>query len=320
VQRNNPPTWSGSAGVIVTVHSPAADRNSTGPVGPFTRSSSARSSLVDARLVNEAPESRSDWPPGSLHRRSIEPGGGAQASGCTRVGRLTCAVRSPVIEIDAPPVCSGPSGPGEAVALGVGEGAGVASGGGGETVTPPGAVPVDVQAMPSAARTAPTAHDPRIVVASVPHGPGRPGTYDAGMDHPSSSERPAGSLVAIGAAGVTLATAVVYVGLIVAQGSAELASAAVVTALLVALAACAVVGGLRRHPDRVIALGAATGGLIGAAVLSLFSIGVLLLVAGGLSLVAWVRAGVEASRRQQLLAALAGVLAAIGQLALLLFV
>jgi hypothetical protein len=135
-----------------------------------------------------------------------------------------------------------------------------------------------------------------------------------------SSERPAGSLVAIGAAGVTLVTAVVYVALIVAQGSADPASVAVVTALLLALAACALVGGLRRTSDRVIALGAATGGLIGAAILSLFSIGVLLLVAGGLSLVAWVRAGVEASRRQQLLAALAGVLAAVGQLALILLV
>jgi hypothetical protein len=140
------------------------------------------------------------------------------------------------------------------------------------------------------------------------------------VEHPSSSVRPGGSLVAIGAAGVTLVTAVVYVGLIVAQGSVELASVAVVTAVLVALAACALVGGLRRDPDRVIALGAATGGLVGAAVLSLFSIGVLLLVAGGLSLVAWVRAGVQASRRQQLLAALAGVLAAVGQLALILLV
>jgi hypothetical protein len=139
------------------------------------------------------------------------------------------------------------------------------------------------------------------------------------VDRPSS-ERPAGSLVAIAAAGVALVTAVVYVALIVAQGSAEVARVAVVTALLIALAACALVGGLRRMPDRVIALGAATGGLIGVGVLSLFSIGVLLLVAGGLSLVAWVRAGVEASRRQQLLAALAGVLAAIGQLALLLLV
>jgi hypothetical protein len=139
------------------------------------------------------------------------------------------------------------------------------------------------------------------------------------VDRPSS-ERPAGSLVAIGAAGVALVTAVVYVALIVAQGSAEPASVALVTALLVALAVCALVGGLRRTPDRVIALGAATGGLIGVGVLSLLSIGVLLLVAGGLSLVAWVRAGVVASRRQQLLAAIAGVVAAIGQLALILLV
>jgi hypothetical protein len=74
----------------------------------------------------------------------------------------------------------------------------------------------------------------------------------------------------------------------------------------------ALVGALRPSPDRVIALGAATGGLIGAAVISLFSIGGLLLVAGILSLASWIRAGAAASRREQLLGGLAGVTAALG--------
>jgi hypothetical protein len=70
----------------------------------------------------------------------------------------------------------------------------------------------------------------------------------------------------------------------------------------------------------VIALGAAAGGLIGAAVVSLFSIGALLLVGGILALASWVRAGVEASRREQLLGGLAGVAAALGFLVVVLSV
>ena len=132
--------------------------------------------------------------------------------------------------------------------------------------------------------------------------------------------RPTGSLPAMISAGITFATAGVYVGLIVAQGSADVAATAVIAAWIFALGACALVGGLRTTPDRVILIGAATGGLIGAAVLSLFSIGALLLVAGVLALIAWIRAGVEASPRQQVLGGVAAVAAAIGFFGLVLLV
>jgi len=62
----------------------------------------------------------------------------------------------------------------------------------------------------------------------------------------------------------------------------------------------------------VILLGVATGGLIGLAIVSLFSIGLLLLVAGVFALVAWMRAGVGASARDQLLAGIGAAVAAVG--------
>lgn len=123
---------------------------------------------------------------------------------------------------------------------------------------------------------------------------------------------PAGWLPALLSAGVTFATAVVYVATIIAQGDGDVVSTAVWAGWIGALGACALVGALRTAPDRVIALGAATGGLLGAAVLSLFSIGALLLLAGICALVGWTRAGASASPRQQLLGGLAGVAAALG--------
>jgi hypothetical protein len=131
------------------------------------------------------------------------------------------------------------------------------------------------------------------------------------MEHPTHV-RPAGSLPALISAGVTFVIAGVYVGLIASQGSEDVAATVVIAAWILALGVCALVGGLRTAPDRVIPIGAATGGLIGAAVLSLFSIGALLLVAGILALLAWIRAGVEASPRQQMLGGVAGVAAALG--------
>jgi hypothetical protein len=65
----------------------------------------------------------------------------------------------------------------------------------------------------------------------------------------------------------------------------------------------------------VIPLGIASGGLVGAAIVSLFSIRLLLLAAGICALVAWTRAGVGASRRDQLLGGIGGVVAAFGFLA-----
>jgi phosphate/sulfate permease len=131
------------------------------------------------------------------------------------------------------------------------------------------------------------------------------------MEHHTRA-RPAGSLPALISAGVAFATASVYVGVIVAQGSADVAQTVVVTVWILALGACALVGGVRTTPDRVIPLGAASGGLIGAAILSLLTMGVLLLVAGILALISWIRSGVEASPRDQVLGGVAGVAAALG--------
>jgi hypothetical protein len=127
--------------------------------------------------------------------------------------------------------------------------------------------------------------------------------------------RPPGSLPALVSACVAFLTAIVYVVVIVSQGDVDVPAAALVACWIVGLGVCALLGGLRAGPERVIALGAATGGLFGAAVLALFSIGALLLVAAIFALVAWMRAGVEVPTRQNQLGALAGIGAALGFLA-----
>lgn len=139
------------------------------------------------------------------------------------------------------------------------------------------------------------------------------------MQRPTRA-RSDGAVAAILAGIVATGTAALYVGWIVAQGDEDLGSIVLVTVWILGLAACAFAGAVRNAPDRVIPLGAATVGLLGAAVVSLFSIGVLLLIAGISALVAWVRAGSAASRRDQLLAGLAGVGAALGFLAVVLVV
>jgi hypothetical protein len=127
----------------------------------------------------------------------------------------------------------------------------------------------------------------------------------------SATDRLPGSAPAMIAAVISFSTCALYVGLIVSQGEAEIVPVIVVVAYVAALGACALVGAMRTRPDRVIPLGVATGGLIGAAIISLFSIGILLLVAGVFALVAWMRAGVGASARDQLLGGIGGVVAAL---------
>jgi hypothetical protein len=136
----------------------------------------------------------------------------------------------------------------------------------------------------------------------------------------AARDRAPGSVPAIIAAGVSFATAAVYLAVIVSQESHDLVGSIVIAAWIVGLGAAASVGATRSSPDRVIPLGAATGGLVGAAVLSLFSIGLLLLVAGVFALVAWTRASVGASRRDQLLGGIAGVTAALAFLLLVILV
>lgn len=129
--------------------------------------------------------------------------------------------------------------------------------------------------------------------------------------------RPPGSAPASIAAIIALATSVIYVALIVSQGEESVLAAAPIGAYFAGLGVLAFVGGRRARPDRVIPLGAATGGLIGSAMIAIFSIGFLLLAAGVFALVAWMRASVGATTRHQLLAGAAAVAA---PLVLLLFV
>jgi hypothetical protein len=129
-------------------------------------------------------------------------------------------------------------------------------------------------------------------------------------------DRAPGSVPAIIAAGVSFATAAVYLAVIVSQDSHDIVGSIVIAAWIVGLGVAALVGATRPSPDRVIPLGAATGGLVGAAIVSLFSIGLLLLVGGVFALVAWTRAGVRASSRDQLFGGLAGVVAAMAFLLL----
>ena len=128
----------------------------------------------------------------------------------------------------------------------------------------------------------------------------------------TSKDRLPGSVPATIAATIAFATCALYVGIIVSQGAAEVIRVVVVAAYVAGLGVCALVGASRTRPDRVILLGVATGGLIGLAIVSLFSIGLLLLVAGVFALVAWMRAGVGASARDQLLAGIGAAVAAVG--------
>jgi hypothetical protein len=136
----------------------------------------------------------------------------------------------------------------------------------------------------------------------------------------SAGARSPGVVPAAIAAGITFATVVLYVALIVSQGEGDVASLIVIATSIAGLGASALIGAVRKRPDRVVPLGIATGGLIGAAVVSLFSIGLLLLVAGVFALVAWIRSGVGASRRDQLLGGIGGVVAAFAFLAVALLV
>ena len=70
---------SGSAGVIVMLHPPSADENSSGPFGPWTANDRTWSALVTARLTNEVPNRRSTRPP-FAHARFIDAGGGAHTA------------------------------------------------------------------------------------------------------------------------------------------------------------------------------------------------------------------------------------------------
>lgn len=122
-----------------------------------------------------------------------------------------------------------------------------------------------------------------------------------------AAARPPGSVPASIAAGIAFATTAVYLILIVSEGDNEALPVLFFAAYFAGLGACALVGALRTRGDRVVWLGAATGGLIGAGIVAIFSIGLLFLVAGFCAMAAWMRAAAGASGRHQLLAGVAAV-------------
>jgi hypothetical protein len=299
---------------MVTLHSPAVEENSIGPSGPWTVNESALSALVGARLTNDVPDRCSCWTAPPLHVMSIGAGGGAQTAGVSIEERPMLIVMSPDRVTLAAPTTSGLSGPGDPDGVGETVGVGDApSGGGGETVSEgPWPIPLVVHAAVRTVRSAPSArvrsHVPRIP-ASLPHA-SRPTRTYAGSVSEAPRERLPGSVPATVAAGLTFATAAVYVAIIISQGDVDIGVMIGVTAYLAGLGVAALAGAIRPRPDRVIPLGIASGGLVGAAVVSLFSIGLLLLVAGVFAVVAWTRAGVGASSRDQLLGGIGGAIAA----------
>jgi hypothetical protein len=136
VQVKTPPMLSGSAGVIVTLHSPAVEVNTRGPLGPGTVNESERSGLVSARLTKDVPERRSSWVVGPCHVMSIGAGGGAQTAGVVIDAKATSIVRSPDRERVAAPAFNVLAGPGDTVGLGDSVGDGESPDGGGEMLGP----------------------------------------------------------------------------------------------------------------------------------------------------------------------------------------
>jgi hypothetical protein len=304
-------------------HSPAEDENATGPSAPETVNERTDSALVSTRLTNDVPERWSSlWPP--VQVMSIGAGGGAQTAGVWIEEKLTLIARSPARVRLAAPAWSGLSGPGETDELGdtVSVGDSPPVDGGEIDGEGPCPIPVALHAAARTIRSAPNvpfrSHDPRIR-ASLLHAPLRTRTY-AGSVSGTPRERLPGSVPAAVAAGVTFATATIYVAIIVSQGEHDIVGVILITAFIAGLGMAALAGAMRPGSDRVIPLGIASGGLLGAAVVSLFSIGLLLLVAGVFALVAWTRAGVGASSRDQLIGGIGGAIAAFAFLLLVIVV
>jgi hypothetical protein len=120
-------------------------------------------------------------------------------------------------------------------------------------------------------------------------------------------DRLPGSVPATIAAVIAFSTCALYVGIIVSQGTAEVGRVVAFAAYFAGLGVCALLGALRGGTDRVMWLGAATGGLMGAGIVAIFSIGLLFLVAGFCAMAAWMRASVGVPPRQQLSAGVAAV-------------
>lgn len=135
----------------------------------------------------------------------------------------------------------------------------------------------------------------------------------------SADARARGVVPASIAAGIAFATTIAYLILIVSQGDNDVLPVLGFAAYFAGLGVCALLGAIRGGTDRVVWLGAATGGMIGAGVIAIFSIGLLFLVAGFCAMAAWMRASVGAPSRQQLLAGIAAVSLPIGLFLLVVF-
>jgi hypothetical protein len=128
----------------------------------------------------------------------------------------------------------------------------------------------------------------------------------------SVGARAPGVVAASIAAGVAFATTAVYLILIMSEGDNDVVPVLSFAAYFAGLGVCALLGAIRIGTDRVVWLGAATGGLIGAGIVAIFSIGLLFLVAGLCAMAAWMRASVGVPPRKQLLAGVAAVGVPIG--------
>ena len=118
---------------------------------------------------------------------------------------------------------------------------------------------------------------------------------------------------------VTIATAIGYVRLLGQQGDWPGLDGrqAMVLTLLIAFAVVSAIGAFVRPISvRVTAAAACAAGLLLLGFLSLFSIGLPLIVAGALALIAWVNASSGARRRETLVPSAAGAIATIATLAM----
>jgi hypothetical protein len=95
----------------------------------------------------------------------------------------------------------------------------------------------------------------------------------------------------LAAAAIAGATSIAYVIIIVAQGEPDADRVILVLAMILGAAIAAAVGGSTANVSmKNVLLGGASGGLLSLGYLALFSLGLLLLVAGVVSTIGWTRA------------------------------
>jgi hypothetical protein len=103
-QSKIPPIRSTSAVLMVTKHSPAADRNPTSEPSPIRRVIDRISEdEVATLLVNEGPDSQRDWPVSSTQSSEMPAGGSAQARGGASVPSEKLELMPPVTVTEALP-------------------------------------------------------------------------------------------------------------------------------------------------------------------------------------------------------------------------